>query len=200
MNTVETHAGNDLESKGKEHIRAMIESGWEFNYEPHTFYIGAKHPNGGAQSICEIKHRHNRDEIGFLIAELLNAVAFEPVLEEINGMTLDRAKEITHLCINHSLYAAGINETQPEPLGDVSLQDMLTANKIVADHSPHLNPDGSKTIMCHCADRAIAAIYTANNYPPDPIESNHFETIAVGTTGAHLILVQPNESTKQEEE
>ena len=49
----------------KDKIQEYLDKGWEFKYEPHTRYIAAYHPNGGSQSICELKNCLGNDDFGF---------------------------------------------------------------------------------------------------------------------------------------
>jgi hypothetical protein len=50
----------------------FLQSGWVFSYDPSTRFIGAYHPNGGKQSICEIRSRFDNDNIGNDIVQLIN--------------------------------------------------------------------------------------------------------------------------------
>lgn len=54
--------------------KEFLKQGWEFEYDPATRFVGANHPKGGKQSICEvvIKQPYARDEFGFALADFLN--------------------------------------------------------------------------------------------------------------------------------
>ena len=47
-------------------------NGWVFRYDASTKFIGAYHPNGGKQSICELNNVFGNDDFGFIIENLLN--------------------------------------------------------------------------------------------------------------------------------
>lgn len=51
--------------------------GWEYRYEPATQFIGAYHPNGGAQSICQFPDKRIGDDIGPALAAILNDMTVE---------------------------------------------------------------------------------------------------------------------------
>lgn len=54
-----------------ERHKAMIAGGWSFEWEPETFYICAKHPRGGIQSVLEIRNPEFR-YLGPVIADMMN--------------------------------------------------------------------------------------------------------------------------------
>lgn len=56
----------------KTELRKMLQDGWVISYEPDTRFIGASHPRGGRQSICEIRHPYHCHEIGREIADAIN--------------------------------------------------------------------------------------------------------------------------------
>lgn len=56
----------------QEVVQFYQENEWKFRYEPKTHFIGAYHPNGGKQSVCEVVHPFDRESFGFVIAEFLN--------------------------------------------------------------------------------------------------------------------------------
>jgi len=63
--------------KDKEIIRHMIKTGWVFSYDSEIRYIGAKHPNGGKQSICDMGRNlfhTDRDAIARSIVDYLNNI------------------------------------------------------------------------------------------------------------------------------
>ena len=58
---------------------ALLCGGWEFRYDQACWYVGAKHPNGGQKSFCDIRLPRcmGRDDFGNLFAaapELLQAL------------------------------------------------------------------------------------------------------------------------------
>lgn len=53
-------------------IEEYQKNGWVFEYEFGTKFIGAYHPNGGKQSICELINHIEPDAFGIAIAEFLN--------------------------------------------------------------------------------------------------------------------------------
>ena len=57
---------------GKSTNKSLLSQGWRFTYSPGTRYVGMNHSKGGKQSICEMKHPHYMDDLGRLIADLLN--------------------------------------------------------------------------------------------------------------------------------
>lgn len=56
----------------KDTIKNYQNNGWVFEYEPKTKFIGAYHPSGGKQSICELVNHFESDAFGTAIAEFLN--------------------------------------------------------------------------------------------------------------------------------
>lgn len=56
-------------------IEKYQDNGWVFKYEPGTKFIGAYHPSGGKQSICELVNHFEPDAFGTAIAEFLNKKA-----------------------------------------------------------------------------------------------------------------------------
>jgi hypothetical protein len=58
----------------------MLKDGWVFNYSEDTQYVGASHPRGGEQSICEVKGI-NAHEQGHAIAKALNDMGRESKYE-----------------------------------------------------------------------------------------------------------------------
>lgn len=54
-------------------VQSMRENGWVFNYSPSTRFVGAHHPQGGSQSICELKNGFHNDDFGKFIADSLNS-------------------------------------------------------------------------------------------------------------------------------
>lgn len=50
----------------------LFKQDWRFSYEPSTHFVSATHPQGGNQTVCEIKNAIVGDSLGFLIADLLN--------------------------------------------------------------------------------------------------------------------------------
>jgi hypothetical protein len=88
-------------------------------------------------------------------------------------MPFDLAVEITRACVAHCAFPNFAREgEQPPPLPDVSLEEMLIANRIVheAPLERKQNDDGStsSTIMVHCAPRLLAACYALQNYGGSP--------------------------------
>ena len=55
-------------------IKEYKENGWLFTYCPSTKFVGAEHPKGGRQSICELTNGFDNDAFGYFIANSLNAV------------------------------------------------------------------------------------------------------------------------------
>lgn len=84
-------------------------------------------------------------------------------------MSIERAREITKSCVAHVTYhmTAREGETQT-PLPDVSLEEMLEANRIVADSPAEevQNQDGStsRRIYIRCDPRIVAAHYALRAY------------------------------------
>ena len=53
-------------------VEEYQKDGWVFKYESGTKFIGAYHPNGGKQSICELVNHIESNAFGITIAEFLN--------------------------------------------------------------------------------------------------------------------------------
>lgn len=49
----------------------MAREGWIFEWEPATYYIVARHPRGGVQSVLEIRNPDYR-YLGPMIEDVLN--------------------------------------------------------------------------------------------------------------------------------
>jgi len=109
-------------------------------------------------------------------------------------VNLEEAKEITGLCLNHGLFNMGVDDNQPKPITDYSLDQLLEANKIVAEHPGDKNPDGTTSYMMHCAPRMIAALYVAYNFPaqeiPEDDDDDPLEPIASGPNGTKVLIVR----------
>ena len=50
----------------------LFKENWTFAYEPTTCFVSATHPNGGKQTVCEIRNAVVGESLGYLIADLLN--------------------------------------------------------------------------------------------------------------------------------
>ena len=55
-------------------VQEYRDRGWIFHYDDHTKFVGVSHPEGGRQSICELKNNFNNSDFGHAIAEYLNGV------------------------------------------------------------------------------------------------------------------------------
>ncbi|MCK9386067.1 MAG: hypothetical protein M0Q15_15770 [Nevskia sp.] len=55
-------------------VQEYRNNGWVFKYEPETRFVGACHPQGGKQSICELRNGFADDDFGFAIAKYLNGI------------------------------------------------------------------------------------------------------------------------------
>lgn len=57
-------------------IRQMVDSGWRFEWDLQTGFIGACHPMGGKQTICEIHGNSyiDKDRLGLGITKMLMAL------------------------------------------------------------------------------------------------------------------------------
>lgn len=55
---------------------AMAREGWIFEWEPATYYIVARHPRGGVQSVLEIRNPDYR-YLGPMIEDALNFNGFK---------------------------------------------------------------------------------------------------------------------------
>lgn len=55
-------------------VQEYRDNGWVFIYEPKTRFVGASHPHGGKQSICELRSGFADDDFGFAIAKYLNGI------------------------------------------------------------------------------------------------------------------------------
>ena len=57
-------------------IRQMVDSGWRFEWDLRTGFIGACHPMGGKQTICEIHGNSyiDKDRLGLGITKMLMAL------------------------------------------------------------------------------------------------------------------------------
>lgn len=86
-------------------------------------------------------------------------------------MTLAKAREITAACVRSKYSAMGIfaDEQSEEyvPLPDVSLEEMLAANRIVeaAGATPE---DGGRSLQIVIDPRGLAALYTREHYHHSP--------------------------------
>jgi hypothetical protein len=63
-----------MEASQYEIVAEYRKNGWSFEYEPGTRYVGLNHPQGGKQSVCEIRS-FNVDKFGHAIAGLLNSAS-----------------------------------------------------------------------------------------------------------------------------
>lgn len=57
-----------------------------------------------------------------------------------------------------------VEEYSGAELPDCSLEEILIANRMVANAEPTINPDGSRSYMMSVAYRLLAAVYALANY------------------------------------
>ena len=57
---------------GAAKVQEYRDNGWVFKYDPETRFVGAYHPQGGKQSICELRNGFGDDAFGFAIAAHMN--------------------------------------------------------------------------------------------------------------------------------
>jgi len=55
-------------------VQEYRDNGWVFEYCDSTRFVGAYHPNGGKQSICELKNNFDNSAFGHAIAKYLNGI------------------------------------------------------------------------------------------------------------------------------
>jgi len=94
-------------------------------------------------------------------------------MKTLGTMPFDLAVEITRVCVAHCAFPsfARKGEEQP-PLPNVSLEEMLIANRIVHEapierKQNHVGSTSS-TIRVHCDPRLLAACYALQNYGGSP--------------------------------
>ena len=57
-------------------IQEYLKQGWMFVYDPETAFIGIEHPQGGSQSLCDLRHglsKSVRDAFGRELETFLNS-------------------------------------------------------------------------------------------------------------------------------
>lgn len=88
------------------------------------------------------------------------------------AMTMEHAREIVGKCNRHVWYREGLTDDLPPTLADYTLQELVTANHMVAAENQRarkamsaLENIGSKDIQVVCDDRLIAALYAVYHYP-----------------------------------
>ncbi|XXX79267.1 hypothetical protein WMF30_10880 [Sorangium sp. So ce134] len=114
-------------------------------------------------------------------------------------MDLERAKEITAQCLrNRMQFILGSEDGTYVPLPDCSLEEMLVANRLVAEHDEAMSkvavPDADgktrRTMHMTVDPRGIAASYAFEKYRKDP----HAYLEAIG-----LRLRRPDDDHDEEE-
>ena len=55
-------------------VQEYRDGGWIFDYDDATRFVGASHPKGGSQSICELRNSFCNSEFGHAIAKYLNGI------------------------------------------------------------------------------------------------------------------------------
>ncbi len=90
-----------------------------------------------------------------------------PVVPVAGKMTLGRAREIVAAMVGHVCWEVGAMETKPQSLADLSLAEMVEANRIVCEIGAVEIEAGAKEVRTVCEDRLIAALYVLYHYEPD---------------------------------
>lgn len=80
---------------------------------------------------------------------------------QLGSMPYEQAKEIVSAMLDCGFFDAGLSDEnkRPEWPSQYSLEELVIANRIVANHPGEVNEDGSTTKMMNIADRGIAARY-----------------------------------------
>jgi len=90
------------------------------------------------------------------------------------AMDIERAEKIVGECIAHVLFRMGVTDEPPPSLAEYSLQELIDANRRVAEENDKQPTTGRRTIRMKCDDRLIAALYVAYHYdandPADGVE------------------------------
>lgn len=110
-------------------------------------------------------------------------------------MTDERARELTgeiHAWIARTLF--GPMPKTPPPTFD--LAEALEANERVRQMSPIDNGDGTKTLLCSCDPRIVAAIYVLSHFDAEQFPEP--EPIVMGD-GKALFLVELPKSQEEHE-
>ena len=74
-------------------------------------------------------------------------------------MDAARALDINSRLCTAYFVQEGIQDGLMPSLADVSLDEAIEASRMVDEAGGQLNPDGSTTIICHVAERAIRRVY-----------------------------------------
>lgn len=86
-------------------------------------------------------------------------------------MTLELAKQIVSECMAHVWFRESLRTEPPPSLKKYSLRDLLDANSLIAGYPGNRNEESkTTTVMMHCDDRLIAALYILYHYPPSEPE------------------------------
>lgn len=112
-------------------------------------------------------------------------------------MTIEEARDIVRACTAHTMYMMGVADEQPPSLEGYTLRQLLDANDMVKEADRNQSGDGPRTMQVVCADRLIAALYTAYHYPGDSPES--IEPIA-HAPGRVVAVIRANTDPCREEE
>lgn len=82
-----------------------------------------------------------------------------------NGMSREKADELNSLMCMRSFSRLGFHDKNQPPLPpEATLQDYITASRIVKEMCVTINSDGSSTHRVHMADRGLAAFYAEENF------------------------------------
>jgi hypothetical protein len=85
-------------------------------------------------------------------------------------MPLDKAKEIVSAALECGFYDSGFSDSLKAPKWPVqyTLEELLIANRVVKENPGESNPDGTRSMMMHMADRGVAARYALAHYGGSP--------------------------------
>jgi hypothetical protein len=85
----------------------------------------------------------------------------------LGDMPVERAREIVSACIRNAMGRIGIGEDAPLP--DVSLEEMLIANRILSGPAGKAKTETGTSIAMTVDPRGIAAAYALQQYGGDPM-------------------------------
>jgi hypothetical protein len=90
-------------------------------------------------------------------------------------VTYEQARQITGQCVRAGAWF--LYGGEPCEVPDVSLSELIEANRIVREAGGTVNGDGTRTIHTTCDDRLIAALYALKGYgtPEDLLAAVGFE-------------------------
>ena len=143
----------------------------EQNLTPGPFDLGDRINAHGAHyqivSLATPDELGNRPATSLLASSLDDAFRVTRLLNA--EMTMERAEAINADCCQTVLSRMVTGKHVPLPT-DYTLEEMLTASKMIADSPGKLNAEGKRTFTTYCDPRILALHYAFDHYDSSPLE------------------------------